>query len=181
MDSEERRAFVRVLALLEGVGSANDAEDHGYTDEAERIRSEALDGIRTIVADCPAVPTALPTLPTELDSGHVFGYAWAELAAQVRAHIRATCEICTQLADEEYGYQKYGWPDHDVDLPEAVGRLEVLRELSEGGSRERTLMRCPLCGARYLYTTDYEYLTNGTEDEQTLSRLSNEEAANLEL
>ena len=37
-------------------------------------------------------------------------------------------------------------------------------------------MRCPLCGTRYLYTTDYEYLTNGTEDEQTLRRLADDAA-----
>ncbi len=90
------------------------------------------------------------------------------------------CEICTQLSDEERGYQKFGWPENDVDLPAAVGRLEVVRELSQGGSRERTLMRCPLCGTRYLYSTDYEYLVNGTEDEQTLRRLTDAEADALE-
>lgn len=98
------------------------------------------------------------------------------MASDRKALIWATCEICAQLDDEERGYQKYGWPENDVDLPAAVGRLEVVRELSEGGSRERTLMRCPVCGTRYLYTTDYEYLTNGTEDEQTLRRLADAEA-----
>lgn len=98
----------------------------------------------------------------------------------MRTHTWDTCEICTQLTDEERGYQKFGWPENDVDLPEAVGRLEVVRELAEGGTRERTLLRCPLCGTRYLYTTDYEYLVNGTEDEQTLRRLTDAEADALE-
>lgn len=178
--AEEYAALVRVLALLESMGSANDAEDHGYLESAEHLRGEALEGIRTITAECPAVTDALPGLAAELGSGHVLGLGWADLAAQVRAYIRATCEICTRLAGEEHGYQKFGSPDNDIDLPPAAGRLKVVRELSEGGSRERTLMRCPLCGTRYLYTTDYEYLTNGTEDEQTLRRLADDAADALE-
>ena len=176
----ERETLLQVLALLESDGSANDAEDHGYLDDAERMRAEACDGIRAIAAECPDVAAVLPSLAEGLDSGHVFGFGWSNLAAQVRAHIRAACEICTQLSDEERGYQKFGWPENDVDLPASVGRLEAVRELARGGSRERTLMRCPLCGTRYLYSTDYEYLVNGTEDEQTLRRLTDAEADGLE-
>ena len=178
--ADDRMTLIEIIALLEGVGSANDAEDHGYLAEAERIRTEARDGIRAIAEEHPVVRAVLPTLDRELDSGHVLGYAWADLASQVRAHIRATCEICTQLADEARGYQKFGAPENDIDLPVAVGRLDVVQELSSGGSRARTLMRCPLCGTSYLYSTDYEYLTNGAEDEQTLRRLTDAEALGLE-
>jgi len=44
------------------------------------------------------------------------------------------------------------------------------------GSRLRQLRQCPLCKTIYLYTTDYEYLVNGSEDEQTLTRLAPAEA-----
>jgi hypothetical protein len=177
LDPDARAVLLEVLALLESIGSANDAEDHHYLDEAERIRREAADGIRALADENPVVESVLPTLAAELDSGHVLGFGWADLAARVRSHIRATCEVCAQLADEEHGFQKFGWPEGDIELPAAVGSLEVVSDLGQGGSRERTLMRCPVCGTRYLYTTDYEYLTNGTEDEQTLRRLADDEVA----
>lgn len=34
------------------------------------------------------------------------------------------------------------------------------------------LLRCPTCGAWFLYRSDYEYLVSGTEDEQWLERLT---------
>ena len=33
------------------------------------------------------------------------------------------------------------------------------------------------CGTYYLYRTDYEYLVNGSEDEEYLTRLTEEQAA----
>ena len=123
LDEESRLVLEQVVALLESIGSANDAEDHGYAAEAERIRGEASEGIREIAREHPFVVELLPNLTEELDSGHVFGFGWSELAGAARAATRATCEICAQLADEEHGYQKFGWPEHDVDLPAAAGRL----------------------------------------------------------
>jgi hypothetical protein len=34
-----------------------------------------------------------------------------------------------------------------------------------------------LCGTYYLYRSDYEYLVNGSEDEEILTRLSPDQAA----
>ena len=90
---------------------------------------------------------------------------------------RTQCDDCSSLSESEYGYSKYGWPDHDVDLPDAAGSLVMVKDLKPLSERKLQLWRCPGCGAWLLYTTDYEYLTNGTEDEQVLTRLSEEEAA----
>ena len=87
------------------------------------------------------------------------------------------CGLCGELADEEYASQKYGWPEHDTALPAAAHRLEVVRDLQPFDSRELQLRRCPQCGTYFLYRTDYEYLVNGTEDEQRLSRLTPAQAA----
>jgi hypothetical protein len=38
--------------------------------------------------------------------------------------------------------------------------------------RVARLLRCPTCGAWFLYRSDYEYLVSGTEDEQWLERLT---------
>lgn len=53
----------------------------------------------------------------------------------------------------------------------------MVRDLTPGArSRELQLRQCPECRTYYLYRTDYEYLVNGTEDDQYLARLSEAEA-----
>jgi hypothetical protein len=91
----------------------------------------------------------------------------------------AGCSICGELHDEEYGYQKYGWPDDDSFLPAAVERLVTVRDLKPDSGRALVLKRCPECSTHYLYRTDYEFLVNGSEDEQFLTRLSDEKADEL--
>lgn len=89
----------------------------------------------------------------------------------------APCAICPSLQDEEYAFQKYGWPEDDTFLPAAAARLVTVRDLRPSGSRALLLKRCLQCGTYYLYRTDYEYLVNGSEDEQFLTRLTPEQAA----
>lgn len=91
----------------------------------------------------------------------------------------SACEICSQLADRESACQKFGWEEHDTCLPEAAGRLVMVKDFKPGSERLKQVWQCPLCGGYYLYETDYEYLVNGTEDEQTLTRLSAEQAAQV--
>ena len=91
----------------------------------------------------------------------------------------SACEICAQLADREFACQKFGWEEHDTRLPEVAGRLVMVKDFKPGSERMKQVWQCPLCGGYYLYETDYEYLVNGTEDEQTLTRLSAEEAVQV--
>ena len=86
------------------------------------------------------------------------------------------CEICTLLSDKETAYQKYGSNYPDTFLPEASGRLTILKDFKPLSERKLQLRQCPICGTYYLYTTDYEYYMNGSEDEQTLTRLTYAEA-----
>lgn len=86
------------------------------------------------------------------------------------------CSICSQLKDRETAFQKYGSSYPDTYLPAAAEQLEILIDFRPLSERKIQLRRCPECGRYYLYQTDYEYLTNGTEDEQELIRLSDAEA-----
>ena len=86
------------------------------------------------------------------------------------------CQTCSSLADEQAAYQKYGWEENDTHLPTAAGRLKVVKDFAPYSSRKRQLQQCPDCGTYYLYRTDYEYLVNGSEDEEVLTRLKPEEA-----
>ncbi len=86
------------------------------------------------------------------------------------------CQACAGLRDEEYACQKYGWEERNTYLPAAADQLAVVRDFRPYGSRALQLRRCSGCGVYYLYRTDYEYLVNGSEDEQFLTRLSDAEA-----
>ena len=87
------------------------------------------------------------------------------------------CRICSRLLDEHYAFQKYGWPEDDTHLPDAASHLRVVRDFRPYDSRKLQLWQCPECGAYYLYRTDYEFLAGGSEDEEFLTRLTNDEAA----
>jgi hypothetical protein len=88
-----------------------------------------------------------------------------------------TCTVCAELRTDEWASQKYGWEENDTSLPAAAGRLVVVRDFKPHSSRLQQLRQCPECGTYYLYETDYEYLVNGSEDEQHLHRLTPAEAA----
>jgi hypothetical protein len=87
------------------------------------------------------------------------------------------CSICSGLDGYEHASQKGGRPDDDTSLPPSASRLTVVRDFAPGADRELQLRQCPECRTSYLYRTDYEFLVNGTEDDQYLARLSEAEAA----
>jgi len=89
---------------------------------------------------------------------------------------RALCGTCAAMLDQEYAMQKYGWPADDTHLPPAASRLKIVRDFRPHDSRALQLRQCPECATYYLYRTDYEYLVNGSEDEEFLTRLSADEA-----
>jgi len=86
-----------------------------------------------------------------------------------------SCRICIQLKEKEYSFKKYGWDEGSNDLPAAAGELVTVKDLKPGSGRASMLKQCPECKTYYLYETDYEYLVNGTEDEEFLNRLTDEQ------
>ena len=164
-----------LLGLLETIGSANDAQDRGYGEEAQRMREDSCEAIRTLLAEHSFLAALFPTLQWEVESQHLLGFGWANLFDAVKSHLAAphqTCEICSNLKEEEYAFQKYDWDQGNTCLPAAASRLSLVRDLRPSSSRKLQLQQCPLCGTYYLYRTDYEYLVNGSEDEEFLTRLS---------
>lgn len=87
------------------------------------------------------------------------------------------CEVCSNLADREYAFQKYGAEENNTYLPAAADLLKIVKDFAPYDSRKLQLRQCGECGRYYLYRSDYEYLVNGTEDEEFLTRLSADEAA----
>jgi hypothetical protein len=92
-----------------------------------------------------------------------------------KGSLKPGCSICSKLANKEYAMQKFG-SEYSTSLPAAVNQLVLIVDLKPNDYREKKLKQCKECGAYYLYETDYEYLVNGTEDEEIITRLSPEEA-----
>ena len=88
-----------------------------------------------------------------------------------------TCSICSQLSSEESAFQKYGWEENNSYLPSAANHLIVIKDFKPHSSRKLQLQQCPDCQTYYLYRTDFEFLVNGSEDEEYLTRLTADQAA----
>jgi hypothetical protein len=180
----QRAILQRLQALLRSIGSANDAEDHGYLEDAGRMREDSCEAIRSLLAEHAFLGKLLPTLNWELDSGHILGFGWTDVCDQVeklaaglgKNDLHKQCDICSSLADQEYAFQKYGAEQYDTHLPEAANALKVVRDFKPHDSRKLQIWQCPGCGTCYLYRTDYEYLVNGSEDEEFLTRLTEAQA-----
>lgn len=89
------------------------------------------------------------------------------------------CKICSFLSDREVASQKFGWEENNTHLPAAANYLIQVKDLQPYGTRKKLIKQCPECGAYYLYLLDYEYLVNGSEDEESLIRLTNDQAEEL--
>ncbi len=87
------------------------------------------------------------------------------------------CPICTKLPHYCHAMQKYDREEQDTFLPAEAGKLKRIKDTAPGKTRSPELDQCPCCGTYYLYEIEYEYLATGSEDEQKLTRLTDEEAA----
>lgn len=78
--------------LLWTIGSANDAQDHGCSEEAETMRRNSCEGIRRLVAKLPFLTEALPGLQNEVDSGLIFGCGWSTLSDRLDDYVKGLGE-----------------------------------------------------------------------------------------
>jgi hypothetical protein len=89
-----------------------------------------------------------------------------------------SCGTCSNLSSKENASQKYGWEEGNTYLPSEFDKLVLVKNLRPYGSRKLQILQCLECNAYYLYRTDYEYLVNGSEDEEFLSRMTDDEVRN---
>lgn len=97
--------------------------------------------------------------------------------AQNKNHRYKNCTICSQLADKESAFRKFGNDDISTTLPDVSQNLAIVKDFRPLSERKIQLKQCPRCGTYYLYRTDYDYYVNGSEDEQELTRLTDSEAS----
>ena len=86
------------------------------------------------------------------------------------------CPLCSTVPPSCFHFWKDGG-DASEPLPAAVAHFEVVGapfvRVSES-DRYSCVVRCPSCGTCYRKEYDYEYLTNGNDNEITLTRLDPE-------
>jgi hypothetical protein len=82
------------------------------------------------------------------------------------------CPICRNLSDSETSFSKYGWPESDISMHgESAHLVNIDKDRPDYNDRHH-LLQCPVCGTFYFYDYTYEYLVNGSEDEETINRLT---------
>ncbi len=79
LSEEDRTALVLLQHLCATIGSANDADDHGYSGDARRMREDSAASIRNLAAQHPFLAERLPALERELETGHIFGFGWGDI------------------------------------------------------------------------------------------------------
>jgi len=92
MEPQQHRVLIEVAGHLRRIGSANDAEDHHYKEEAERMRGEACTSLRELLEEHPFVSMILPALRRELDTGHILGFGWSQLLDDLEEYLSALKE-----------------------------------------------------------------------------------------
>ena len=86
MISDEDRTALRLLQhFCYTVGSANDAEDHGYGEEAKRMREESCESIRNLVNQTPFLLEHFPGVKEELDTWRFLAFGWSSIAREAEA------------------------------------------------------------------------------------------------
>ena len=90
---------------------------------------------------------------------------------------RGRCSICSQLKDYEYALQTHGRPEEDTFIPKIAEKFKHVREVKPSRGRYMALVKCQECATYYTYGKDYEYLATGSEDEQFLTRLTDQDAS----
>ena len=88
------------------------------------------------------------------------------------------CTLCSTIGDREESFYKAGVLESEAGISRALDDLVVVKDTTYG-SRINQIRQCPRCETYYRYWTDYEFLTNGSEDEEFLVRLYPDEVRAL--
>lgn len=119
---------------------------------------------KTLEASAPPPPAAASSTPA---------------AAPPAAATGPKCGTCGELGDCHRGFQKGGDEANSTFLPAASDKLKTIKVINPNVRPTQSLQQCAECGAWFLHETSYEYLVYGSEDEQTLSRITEEKAKAL--
>lgn len=87
MKNDMKSALQKLDQFLCAIGSANDAEDHGYLENAQQIRDESKQAIRDMINECSFLAELFPTLQVELESQNFLDFGWASFSRKANEEI----------------------------------------------------------------------------------------------
>jgi hypothetical protein len=90
LDAAQRQVLTAVANCLTSLGSANDAEDHGYLEDAQRMRSEACASLQSLLQDHPFLVEYLPVEEVERGSARLLAYGWHSALEVIRGQLKST-------------------------------------------------------------------------------------------
>jgi gamma-glutamyl phosphate reductase len=85
MESQRQKILTRVAMHLHAIGSANDAEDHNFLEDATRMRSEACTALNAVLAEHQFLEDLLPSLRSELETGTILWVGWSLLLERIES------------------------------------------------------------------------------------------------
>ncbi len=85
LTEKQRTALVYLNYFLGRIGSANDAEDHGYHDDARRMQEESCDNIGRLLRDAPFIADLFPQLESQIKDQSLFVVGWALIQREIDA------------------------------------------------------------------------------------------------
>jgi len=101
LTEQQRNALVFLSCFLGQIGSANDAEDHGYRDDARRMQEESCANIERLLRDSPFLAGLFPRLEAQAKDKSLFIVEWAIIRRKIDALL--TLPITGTISDENKG------------------------------------------------------------------------------
>jgi len=98
LTDQQRTALVFLSCFLGQIGSANDAEDHGYRDDARRMQEESCDNIERLLQDAPFLAELFPRLEAQVKDKSLFIVEWAIIQRKIDALL--TLPTAGTISDE---------------------------------------------------------------------------------
>ncbi|OQB35075.1 MAG: hypothetical protein BWY09_02445 [Candidatus Hydrogenedentes bacterium ADurb.Bin179] len=92
MEPQQRAVLAEVAGHLHRIGSANDAEDHHYEEDAKQLRRDACASLQALLEQHPFLRALLPGLRWELDTGHILGFGWSQILDDIEVYLSALKE-----------------------------------------------------------------------------------------
>ena len=103
MNARQRQILTQAAGCLLFLGSANDAEDHGYREDAQRMRAEACTSLRTQLTSHLFLSEFLPAAEeVEGECGRLLSHGWDSALNVIQKTLTGGSAYQAQLKENLY-------------------------------------------------------------------------------